>query len=1077
MTERGSHANTRKIGPRVLRAAIGMAAELFPVETGDGTPATTREHVLYLLDGHISAWSGWASAMTDADRVRYARLLRRRSNDFANAKTSGELLDRLLDAGELSGCQAGEGYKPGSGGTILVDPGMPLTEFVDGVLTELDQLFAARRRALRPAGPGHYRTSIRVPREGADDYYVGFRFHIEPHHLDPGLPPPAVVNSAPLARKWVPFTALRDIATDLDRHPDVPGDHRAEIVTRFETSIRAKHTDPVEGLDLTAGTLNEILAYTGFGKSVALIEVFACWAMRENVVVAFVVPNNADVVKATYQIERAAAALGGTGEVVALTSPRSRITVAESVADRAAGDGPDADWVWDRFGYGCALAAVATSDRAVDAWVPGEEPCAMLRDHDDKTFACPWRTTCGRFAAARAACTADVLVTSHMNLLLGVLQTPVDDGFGRNDRLSVEELVLRRCQIVVIDEVDVFQQEAIEQAGRGLVLDQARRTNTPLRQLDTDFAAAFGSLRDEVDANVRDAFFSLRYLSENYISHLTYQRLGPARKNKKKRRQSGPGRAWIVPRRRDNELTAMLCGVDENDVTESQMAMFQSLFPGEAEPQPNEPAAFAEARRELARMVNSGVAGSAITDARKAVAELVPYLSEDDTREFVDGVLRRAILERIRFFLHRLMANNSQLVDVGVESAQAIADALGVYGRWQVTPTGPLGRLVFAFTEYFDDTGTEPARLATAAFGGDPHTFTVELGDVTALAHAGTRRIVLGLSATSYFPLAPHHHINTTPRWWVRDDSSGTVRVERAVVTGQDGHVLRISGLDGAARSNATRQIAAGLWTPQHLIGEFERLDREDCERKRVLLATTSYRAARDVAEGLAGAGVERARLCLAIPPHASPAEGMLWRELQANRLEEFPGMTGADILIAPLARVQRGVNIIGASSRSALGSVWLIVRPIPIIDEPAELVAHIQSAALAKHPGPATDPLALLSDRRKEAGTFLDEIVRCPPYFQSQPDRVKLGVAAEIIIGAIQLIGRARRGGTSAVLHLVDGAFHAGDRGTDFGSLITRLSTAWRPTELREMREYYGSTLQAFLDYAARHADGAKPC
>jgi len=138
--------------------------------------------------------------------------------------------------------------------------------------------------------------------------------------------------------------------------------------------------------------------------------------------------------------------------------------------------------------------------------------------------------------------------------------------------------------------------------------------------------------------------------------------------------------------------------------------------------------------------------------------------------------------------------------------------------------------------------------------------------------------------------------------------------------------------------------------------------------------------------------------------------------------------------------------------------------------DEPAELVAHIQSRALAEHPGPASDPLRLLADRRREAGTFLDEIVRCPPYFQSQPEHVQLGVAAEIVVGAIQLIGRARRGGTSATLHLVDGAFHAGGRGTDLASLITRLRAAWTPAQAAAMTEYYGDTLQAFLDYAAEH-------
>ncbi|MGW0521874.1 hypothetical protein [Crossiella sp. NPDC003009] len=1083
MTERTNHTNGGRVLPRVMAAATGLAADLFPID-GDGISwTTTREHVLFMLDGHISEWSGWSDTGIAAGRrrLRCALLLKRRLNDLANAETAGTTLDRLLLDGKISGCRAGDDYKAGASGKIVVDAGMSLADFIDTALDDLDTLHANRKQALPPAMPGTHTTSIRVPGpEGTADRYVDFRFDIQPHHRDPAQPPPTVIDSPPLDDLWVPFKELAQIAELLDGCPDIPGDHRTGAVRKFEKCVRSREADQVKGLDLTAGRLNALLAYTGFGKSVVLVEVLACWAVRQQHVIAFVLPTNADVVKVTHQIERAVEAVGLTGEIVALTSPRSRIHVATEASSRVSGTGPDIDWIWDRFGYGCALSAVATSDGAVDGWIPGREPCATLRSHVPKAkaraVACPWRTTCGRFQASRAACTADVIVTTHGNLLLGVLQTPVYDGYVVNDRLSVEELVLRRCQVVVIDEVDSFQRTAIDQAGRGLVLDQAGHTRTPLRALDEDFGAAFGKLLDEVDANVRDAYFNLRYLSENYVSHLSYERLGPARRSKKPRKP-GPGRAWIVPRHRDNWLAARLFNVNPDDqVSEDQMRAFLSLFSGSASSAPNEPDGYPEARRQIELAVRTGAAGTAIPQARHVLGHLVPSLSETERREFVDEVLRRAILEHIRGSLHRLMANNSQLVDIGVESAQAVADALGTYGRWRATPTGPLGRLVFAFTEYYDGAGTEPARLTTTAFGGDPHTHIVSLGDVTALAHARTRRIVLGLSATSYFPLAPHHHVHTQPRWWVRDDSSGTVTIAPAVIVDHEGNPSRISGVQGTARAEATRRIAGLLWT-RHLAQEFRRLASEDEERQRVLLATTSYVAGRHVAEGLVAAGVEGRRICLAVPPGAKPSDQQLWRELAADQLELFSSLSGTDILIAPLARVQRGVNIIGKNSKSALGSVWLIVRPIPVIDEPAELVAHIQARALAEHPGPVLDPRALLKERRKEAGRFLEEIVRCPPYFQSQPKPVKLGVAAEIIIGAIQLIGRARRGGTSATLHLVDGAFHDGDRGTDLSTLIAKLVKEWRPEQLRDMREYYGSTLDAFLDYAAKAEDGAARC
>jgi hypothetical protein len=458
-------------------------------------------------------------------------------------------------------------------------------------------------------------------------------------------------------------------------------------------------------------------------------------------------------------------------------------------------------------------------------------------------------------------------------------------------------------------------------------------------------------------------------------------------------------------------------------------------------------------------------------------------------------MLRRAILEQIRIFLHRLMANTPQLVAAGVESTQAIADALGPYGRWRATPTGPLGRLVFAFTEHHDDTGAEPTRLNTVAFGGDPHVYTVSLGDTTALAHAGMRRIVLGLSATAYFPYAPRHHIHTQPRWWVSDDNPGTVTIEPAPIGPESQAAIKVSGLSGTARSDATRQLGRLLWT-RRLAAELQRLHRDDPGRARVLLATTSYDGARQVAEGLALAGVAAARICLAVRPRPDarydPGRQIVtdagrWLELPADRLEDFPEVPGGDILIAPLARVQRGVNIIGESDQSALGSVWLIVRPIPVIDEPSEMVAHIQARALSEHPGPAEDQLAVLQARREAAGRYFEEIVRRPPYFQSQPHQVKLSVTAEIINDAIQLIGRARRGGTPAILHLVDAAFLDPQGGTDFATLIAELRDAWADVGvLEQMRQLYGTTLEAFFSYADQNAPtlqpgpaapGASPC
>ena len=1073
-----------------VRAALGLATAYFPVDSpAPGCDLVRADHVGFVLDGHLEAWDRWR-VLPSAERLRFGRLMRMRHNRLADAKVARKVLDELLEAGELPGCRRADDYE--TSGLLLVELGMAPLRFTDDCLAVLDDLERKRSRCLPVAEPGGHRSILRVPREGGHDEIVDARYEIRQHHLPDASHPAVVTTAADRERIEVPLDELEDIAVTLDERFGT--EHRTKSVRRFIDKIRGRpgtFDETGTKLVLEAGELNELIAYTGFGKSVVLIESFACWAVENEVVVTYVLPNNAEVAKYAHTIETAFTAIRPGRTVTPLISPRSMMDVARMVT------GPPAEWVWRQFGYGCALAAAASTDEAVDTWTPGKEPCTSLqqprkRGDGDRTVACPFRTTCGRYRLVRAALSADVIVTSHANLHLGVLQFPVDDGLGVTDRMSVEELVMRRSHVVVIDEVDEFQRGTISQAGRGLVLDEAGNIDTQLRRLDNEFGAAFGRVRAQVDASVRDSYHAIRYLSENYVSHLAYGRIG----------EPAPGvqRRWTVPRRWDAWLTARLFGMTDEDIAPEQVVVFQSLFPGrDCHPHAGEPGFFpamrpllellttagsgagtvASVRAELDRLLGPRPADEGEESDEKTAEERAVVPGSEERAKVVDRLVRRAILERIRVYLHRLMNNSPQLVDAGIESVQVIADALGTYGRWRFTPTGPLGRLVFAFTEHVDADNSDDAWLRAAAFGGDPHVSVAQLGDTTALAHAGTPRVVLGLSATAFFPLAPHHHVHVEPRWWVRDDTDSV-----EVVPAEAGDAIRISGLSGAERDAATRKLAMHLWK-EHLRKELAHLKKTDKDRARVLLATTSYASGQLIAEGLVAAGVEAPRICLATRPDKSertPAEVHAhedgWRELPADKLDEMTRYA-CDILIAPLARVQRGVNIIGAGDRSALGSVWLLVRPIPLIDEPEELVAHIQSTALRKVPGNAADPLDVLERRRTEAGTYFDEIVRSKPYFSSQPRPAQLGVVAEILNGAIQLVGRARRGETEARLHLVDGAFLNPSRGPNFAALVQELRQEWRTTGvLARMESLYGTTLQAFFDYADKNATTPeKPC
>src|SRR5262249_10920099 len=148
---------------------------------------------------------------------------------------------------------------------------------------------------------------------------------------------------------------------------------------------------------------------------------------------------------------------------------------------------------------------------------------------------------------------------------------------------------------------------------------------------DSEFGTAFGRLHAEVDESVRDSLFMLRYHAENYVSHLSYERLGEARD----RRKPPPGltRYWRIPRRSDNCLAARLFGVeDHTKITREQMRMFLSLFVGhERERSRDEPTTFDAIRDLLRAAVTAGPAGMRIGDVRQALDTLLT--SVEDTEE------------------------------------------------------------------------------------------------------------------------------------------------------------------------------------------------------------------------------------------------------------------------------------------------------------------------------------------------------------------------------------------------------------------------------------------------------------
>ncbi|MGW2282704.1 hypothetical protein [Streptomyces sp. NPDC001770] len=1087
--------------PRVIACASACAQVHFPADGRAGTALTAAQ---FLLTGKFDAWDQYASLSLE-DQHRLSRLLRHRTNELANETAFRNHASDYYLRGDIPGFRLLDDEE-----RVSAHHGLDPRHCADRLLTELDDIRASQLVSSPVAKPGDYTHMLRVPMAGRQSAPVLAYYPFDERHA----PPPARTERLRIAPELVEAVLKVEDFLDLNAQLDEPPGKafRVETLIPFFGKMRTLRGEAVgKALKLPAGTTRVLSAPTGSGKSV-MLRSYGSWAVQEGHTVALVVDTNANALKLAHAIEQDLEKLdipkrlgvGPSEVVVPLMSPNSLMRELERAVKGS--ENPEyVDWVFARIGYSCQLPALASVDEEVDTWVPGGEPCTRLtpvRPERGEPYrsmpapkVCPFKQSCGKFRLARQACSARIIVTTHANLYAGRMHIPLelDDGTV-NEKVSVEQFIMGRCQVVLIDELDAFQSTVMDRSGRGLTLAWGDRGHDrPLIDVDTQLVSAFGRLPAALEERTRSNVSECRRLAETYTMHLSRGELTlsdqlPDEPGHKRRKSEG-SRRWIVPQRWDGWLTRHLAAFFVNDSAQVST---------EPDPLPSLGTAalldavcdrkvasylLPEHLREFARAIRAITAtidaAGVLEHVRGELFEmLVPWIPATKTRAAViDRLVRRMFLVPLRTMLYGFVHDAPQLKLAGVPAAEEIAQAVGGYESWRAIPHGPLGRLVFAFTEDHNPKSLQDTKLSAAAFGGDPHNYITSLGQITALAQAGHRRVVLGLSATAYMPGAHRHHIHAQPTFVVPDEGS-EVTIDARPIPGLEGELIRISGLSGKQRREATRQLGMKLWS--ELSRELESLAAENMPgiQDAILLATTSYQSCRDLAEGMRAAGAPPGLIAVAVRPDADAgttdrqeADDRPWIEIAGDQLEDFGARAHTRILIAPLKRAERSLNILSPGQRrSRIGSIWLAVRPMSIVDDPDELLAHVGARALDDRRAHA-HPWTELDRSKKTAGRYFDELLGSRRYFSALPYRAKKAIAAELIASIIQLVGRARRGGTPGRLRLVDYAFLDPKGNSDLPGLIRQLRADWTRTgELDLMLSTNGAALRAFFTFADNH-------
>jgi len=862
---------------------------------------------------------------------------------------------------------------------------------------------------------------------------------------------------------------LEDLAAEIDRAAG-GAPWRQRVVSGLLAGLRDNDDLPVSELTARAGQLRLLNAPTGVGKTV-IDRIVAIYLARAGIRTCLTVTNINDALNTEADIKADLAALARQSGSSApscgvLMSPRRMYEKALTAAETG-------DWERaGRLGYGCALKSLVVDGPLPS---PSEEPCTDLRRVPEPRadgrpaikghrHACRWRDRCGRQRLMREAVEADILITYHHMLASGHVSYPVIIDGIEVEGLTVMEFVMRTYPVILIDEIDQFQSVLVEIGTKELKLAAKGRLHEelPLAQIETQRNA----LQPDADRQVLPPLIRTRFLAEQLLNYVLDGEIWL------EEAEGSAGAGWHLPGTQDDFLIKAIFGLaSDESISEDTYREYDSLFPDrESQTSGTVPQDLAEVPALIADAVSNDTGGDEIAAVKHRLNEQLQTRIQDSSirTKIVNGLLVRAWLGSLHQVLTRLIYAVTS-PDVQLPGSRELAQKLGIFVQHAAIPYGPLGYLLFGFRVTRDGDEGTAGELSVQAIAGDPHTTTAQIAGTVALAAAGHERIVIGLSATAFFPGAAREHVHVPVTWAMTDAAPGGVTAVSGEVLGKEMKSIHIAGLAESSKDPELEELGRRLWSDrlEAYLDAAMRDGRKD--RARALVVGNSYRQCARLGRGI-GEIADPRRLCIAVPTGLGSNRIPLppgARSLTADEFESFGTTRPGQVLIAPLSRVARGLNILVPGQQiSAIASIWVCVRPVAQVHEPAELFASFNAAAV-RTGQPSGNPAAVLDEQRRAAHNRLYWILRSDQRFSLLPRVLKSEVVAGMLVDFIQLAGRARRGGTPVELYLVDGAFHDKRLSSDLASLVKYHYESLSASERGAMRRIYGGMLTAVLDFA----------
>lgn len=771
--------------------------------------------------------------------------------------------------------------------------------------------------------------------------------------------------------------------------------------------IEAKNIYPNE--EITIDGLFNLVGRVGAGKS-TLVEVLSCKLALEGRKTAIIVDSIKSIIELLdyfYKLDIKAVPIWGyTGK------ENQRNKAYSSVIEEDFNDIKNSNFnKW--FGETCILDGLRSSSDIVDPFEIGREPCMKIRRNkiDKENYACPYYNICPSHIIDRSLEEAQVYITTPAAFLKTKISPVLFNG-----NVRVSEYLYYNCDLVVFDESDRVQLNFEQGFTEHLVL-MDHSEECYLNKLGSSVEKWFYKNRLVNASNKRISEWYDICTNTQRISNILIQFLNN-NKSLIKKLNGGFSTAFSLHGRFEKDF---LCG---NNVTKFEM-MNDFISKGEK-------ALDDEGNSIKMELLSGNIDIEKISLKIKSWYFLDENVHDDVLLMIVFTFILNVFEKSFKKMVNGL-ENIPELKDISIENASIMFR--GIEDYLPFIPTAPTGnKFGIRVTAHNNNNLKRIVLFKNRGLGRwlltNYHNMYEELD-----GRSGVN--VLLLSGTSWAPKSYSYHIDRSVNAILNGHESEAKAIEKSKFQLDyvliNNNPIEVSGSDLNIRSEKIKTIVNSLVkiTGRSKKSKLEQeLDVLKEDRKRILLLVGSYAEADTIKLYLdcilTNDGViKRNDVSLLVRDE----EEMSDEDISRGDVTEF-GVMDKKILIAPLMALERGYNILNKSNKAAIGSVYFLVRPMPIPNDLSTVINKINSEAIknlnCKQSKDISEHMEWVKDNRDESLKNMQTLlIKSERLGYKQLDlKAREALCMTLFVTMCQVIGRLIRGGCEARVHFCDAKF-----------------------------------------------------